>query len=119
MGCFASRHSIDMSSIRIDNPLKRKLPMYFETPSQKILNINQSTDPIQVSNEISSNETDQKNINSEETVLLIKHEIDNTLADGNFVSYGSHTLTDICLKNPHQQTRTCESIMIRVDKLRL
>jgi hypothetical protein len=115
MGCYASKSVMDLTSIRIDIPLKRKLPMYSEISHQRTSNINHSIEPIQVSNEISSNKTDQKNTVSEETILLIKYEIDNPRVDANFLSYGSHTLTDICLKNPRRKKRQCESIMLRVN----
>jgi hypothetical protein len=115
MGCMASRQSVDLTSIKIDIPLNRELHMYFETSAQKTSNINQSIEPIQVSDEISSNETDQKNSVSEETILLIKYEIDNHRHDGNFVSYGSHTLTDICLKAHDEKSKHAKSIMVRVN----
>jgi transposase len=117
MGCVTSRRIMDLTSIRIDIPLKRNLPMYFETSSQRTSNINQSIEPIQIDEPIHVLKK-RKYTHNKETIMLIKYEIENPRINDNFISYGSPTLNDICLKNPRLQKRTCESIMLRVDKLR-
>lgn len=114
MGC--ALHRYDNTAYNKIKSLKSK--MYSKTTSeQRTSTSNLSIEPIQVFNENSSiHETN--NIVNEDTIRLIKYEIDNPWIDGNYVSYGSPTLTDICLKNPRRQNRVCDSIMQRVNNLR-
>ena len=54
-----------------------------------------------------------------ETIMTIKHEIENPRRDDNFISYGSPTLTNICLKNQRRQFWICDYIMEQVDNIKM
>ena len=118
MGCSLSKQIVkqdineqvmNLTSIKIDVPLKCLLPIHFK----------QSTEPIDFNQSDHFNQPDHFNQSAyildnrdinKETIMLIKYEIANPQINNGFVSYGSHTLTDMCLKN-QQQSQICDSIM--------